>query len=153
VRKARSTALWIAIAVGFGLMLYTCALPGDLPAAVDTSDGLAGTYSVNGVNPNGSELAGTAVFTATDDPDVFDFELIVTGSIQTGRAVRSGDLVEVTWETVSSAADQTLTGTADYTVGADGTLTGTWTVNDPDGSGGSDDNGQSQGTIELFPEP
>ena len=128
-------------------MLYTCALPGDLPADVDTTDGLAGTYTANGLHPNGSEFGGTAVFTATDAPDVFEFQLIITGSIQQGRAVRRGDDVAISWETVSSASDDMITGTADYRIATDGTLTGIWRV-DVDGS-----DADSSGTIELFPEP
>jgi hypothetical protein len=133
---------WIVVVAAFAVMLYMCALPGDLPAETDTGVGLAGTYSTNGVDPSGAEFGGTAVITGTDDPDGYELQLIITGSIQQGRAVRSGDTLRVTWETIAVAGDP-LTGTAEYVIGADGVLTGTWRV---DGS-------STDGTIELFPDP
>ena len=142
----------ILVALGFGVMLYLCALPGDLPASVDTTDGLAGTYSANGVNPNGDEFGGTAVFTATDDPDVFDVQLIITGSIQQGVAILDGNRVDVTWATISSASDDTLAGGGDYVLADDGSLSGTWWVTDGAGTDGGRA-GDAVGTIELFPDP
>ena len=142
------TARWIAVALLFGLGLYMCALPGDLPADVDTTDGLAGTYTANGFHPNGSEFSGTAVFTATDDPSVFDYQLIITGSIQKGTAVLSGDTIAITWETVSSASDDVISGVGDFSLGRDGGVRGTWWVGTETGPGDPD----ARGTIELFPD-
>jgi hypothetical protein len=141
----------MVIVVLSAAFLYTCALPGDLPASVDTSDGLPGTYSVNGVDPSGSEFSGTAVIRPTDGNSVFDIELLITGSIQQGRGELSGNRFQGTWRAVSSAAGQ-VTGTFDYLRSIDGTLTGTWTV---DGSAGDARTGDqaATGTIELFPDP
>jgi hypothetical protein len=128
-------------------MLYMCALPGDLPAQTDTGSGrsgsISGTYTANGVNPSGGEFSGTAIVSDLTDPDVYSLQLIITGGILQGRAVRSGDRLEVMWESVAAAADDRLTGTGDYRIGADGVITGTWRV---DGS-------EVDGTIELFPDP
>lgn len=135
-------ARWLLIIVAFSVMLYECALPGDLPADNDNGTGLAGTWSVNGIDPTNAEFSGTAVLVNTDDPDVYDLSLVVTGSIQKGRAVRRGSRVDVTWEAVDSA-DGPVTGTGLYTVMPDGTLQGIWQV---DGS-------STEGTITLYPDP
>jgi hypothetical protein len=55
--------LWWIVGLGaFLAMLYSCALPGNLAVGRDGSgDGLAGTYTVNGVDPLGEEYSGTLI--------------------------------------------------------------------------------------------
>ncbi len=144
---------WLVAVVLGAALLYTCALPGDLPASVDSSDGLPGTYTANGVDPTGQEFSGTAVIAATTDPDRFDIALIITGSIQEGQAVRSGNRLTVGWETVAAASDEPLTGTGDYIIEPDGRLTGTWSVDDTSVDDTVVDGTSVTGTIELFPDP
>ena len=128
--------------VAFALMLYTCALPGDLPADDDQGVGLAGTYSVNGVDPLGVEYSGTVIITTTDVVDRYEIEWIVTGGIHGGIGELDGSIFEVEWaEIVSSGGSGR--GTASYRVGPDGVLRGTRSV-----SGFPD-----PGTEDIFPDP
>ena len=125
----------IALAV---VALAGCSFPG---ATIEDGPGLIGTYVVNGVDPGGFEYSGTVVITATDDPDRVAIEWIVTGAVQTGEGVITGDTLDVEWRTISgSQADAT--GTATYTITTDGRLVGTRTVAWSD----------VVGTEEIFPE-
>jgi len=118
-----------------------CGLPGDTLEDPADRDGLAGTYVVNGIDPSGVEYSGTVTIAEGDDPGRFDVQWIVTGSIQQGVGVLEGDRFVVDWSTTSSGSGES-SGTADYTLGDDGVLRGTRTV---DGAGES-------GTEEIFPE-
>jgi hypothetical protein len=133
---------WILGAVAAGLMLYECALPGDLAVGRDSDQGLAGTYTVNGVNATGQEYSGTLVITGAGEPGgSYDLEWIVTGSIQRGTGRLTGDRLVVSWSTVA-AAEGTGSGTAELVVQPDGRLVGTRF----DAAGGE------VGTEEIFPE-
>ncbi|MGI9596181.1 MAG: hypothetical protein ACR2QK_08475 [Acidimicrobiales bacterium] len=119
---------WIKWAVATGaflIMLYACALPGDLAVGRDDDGDLPGIYTVNGIDPIGTEYSGTIVIKATDTADRFDVEWIVTGAIQVGIGVRDGDRLVVTWTEVTSATDDG-TGPITYAIQADGKLVGTW---------------------------
>ena len=148
MRQIRFIATWAAIVIGLAVMVYMCALPGDLPASVDTTDGLPGTYTANGTNPDGTEFTGTAVITATEIPTQFGLQLVITGSIQRGNMTRTDDRVRVTWETLASASNQTLTGSADYTIQPDGSLVGTWRLEED-----AADIQPGEGTITLTRDP
>jgi hypothetical protein len=137
--KTRTIIYWIAGSLAFGLMLYTCALPGDLPADTE-SVGLPGIYTVNGVDPEGVEYSGTVVIAATDEINRFDVEWIVTGGIHRGIGVRTGTNLQVDWEAISSGGG-TGSGIARYTIEQDGRLIGTKTV----------DGFDLAGTEEIFP--
>jgi len=54
---------WVVGITAFLIMLYNCALPGDLAVGRDRDNGLAGTYTVNGVDPTGIEYSGTVIIT------------------------------------------------------------------------------------------
>ena len=131
----------LAAIAAFGLMLYTCALPGDLPAG-RTGSGIAGTYTVNGVHSSGEEYSGTVVITETTGPDRFDLEWLVTGTIQRGTGVQRGDRLTVEWQSVV-AADGDIRGGGSYRIDPDGRLIGTRTVVGVD----------EPSTEELFPDP
>ncbi|MBT8197013.1 MAG: hypothetical protein KJP12_00640 [Acidimicrobiia bacterium] len=118
--------------------LSACSFPG---ATIEDGPGLVGTYVVNGVDPGGYEYSGTVVIIGTDDADRVEIEWIVTGAVQTGTGVISGDTLDVEWSTLSgSQADAS--GTATYTITSDGRLVGTRTVSGAD----------VVGTEEIFPE-
>jgi hypothetical protein len=104
---------------------------------------LPGTYYVNGEDPQGVEYGGRLEITQGDAPDTYEMQWIITGSLQTGTAVRDGDRLTAEWATVegSTPADGPSTGTAEYTIESDGTLRGTRTVDGVD----------EQGTEEAFP--
>ncbi len=137
VRKlAIPAVILVALSAG-GLAM--CGLPGD---SLDDGAGIVGTYVVNGEDPVGVEYSGTVTIAATDVADVYDMQWIVTGTIQTGRAVLRGDLLTVEWSTVTSARGES-SGTAEYTVGPDGILRGKRSVDGVD----------EPGTEVIFPEP
>ncbi|MFV0526683.1 MAG: hypothetical protein ACK5RL_19540 [Acidimicrobiales bacterium] len=134
--------IWVVGIVAFLVMLYSCALPGDLAVGRDDPSGLSGVYTVNGLDPVGTEYSGTITIRDTDTADVYDVEWIVTGAIQHGRGVVTGDRMAVTWDEVNNATGR---GTSDteYVIAPDGSMTGTWVA------AGFD----QPGTEEVFPEP
>lgn len=136
---------WLWTILGFAalvLMVYACALPGDLAVGRDDDTGLPGIYTVNGLDPVGGEYSGTLTIVATDDPRTFDVQWLVTGARQEGTGVQRGDILTVTWTDVESATDRATSDT-EYLIAADGTMTGTWTA----------DGFDRPGTEEVFPEP
>jgi hypothetical protein len=68
---------------------------------------------------------------------------ILTGSIQEGEGVVSGDQLAVTWHSLEGERGTTATGTARYTIKEDGSFAGTRSVDGLDGFG----------TEQVFPEP
>ncbi|MCB1000520.1 MAG: hypothetical protein KDB40_14585 [Acidimicrobiales bacterium] len=137
---ARRRRRWplVALVVVLTVVLVRCALPG---ATIDDHEGIVGTYVVNGVDPNGVEYSGTVTITDTDAADRYVVQWLVTGAIQEGTGVLTGDRFEVTWRTTSSGTGEA-SGTASYTIDAEGVLRGTRTI---DGIAGS-------GTEDIFPE-
>ena len=131
--------LWLILLVITGLLfLYFTALPGDLAVGRDDDTGIAGTYTVNGVDPTGLEYSGTAVIVAVDDG--FDVEWIVTGVIQRGTGSLDGDTFAVVWEATSSATGGS--GRSIYGVQPDGRLVGERFIDGVD----------EPGSEELFPD-
>lgn len=120
--------LTLALCLG---LLASCTVPG---SQVDVGDGLAGTYVVNGVDPVGTEYSGTAVIGETESPDEFVLSWIITGSIQSGTGVRTGDTLDVVWQ-VDEGPRSASTGTASYTITDDGWLIGERLVDGTDGIG------------------
>jgi hypothetical protein len=135
-RFAVPVVILIALSAG-GLAM--CGLPGD---SLDDGAGIVGIYVVNGVDPIGVEYSGTVTIAETDVVDQYAIQWIVTGTIQLGSGRLRGDRFIVEWDTVTSARGES-SGTADYTVGADGVLRGTRLVDGVD----------EPGTEEIFPEP
>ena len=72
------------------------------------------------------------VIRATDAPDTFGMEWIITGPVQQGTGVRTGNQFAATWTSVASAEGRH-PGTATYAIGDDGRLTGTWRSDGADG--------------------
>jgi hypothetical protein len=126
----------ILVALSAGGIAF-CGLPGDTLH----QEGLVGTYVVNGEDPNGVEYSGTVTITSTDTAGRYVVEWIVTGTIQRGDATLDGDRLSVVWTTVTSGRGDA-SGTAEYTVGDDGALRGTRTIDGVD----------LTGTEEIFPE-
>ena len=128
----RST--WIALALS--LSLVACYVPS---VQGDRSE-LGGSYAVNGFDPDGIEYGGVLTIEATERPGEYALHWVVTGAVQEGHGVLSGDQLEVEWETLDEFAVSSH-GTATYVLGPDGVLRGVRTVA---GSAGT-------GTEEAFP--
>jgi hypothetical protein len=122
--RSRRWLIGIVATVGFLVMLYSCALPGDLAVGRD-GNGLAGIYTVNGVDPTGLEYSGTIVIRDTDIPERFEVEWIVTGALQLGIGIRDGDRLTVEWTEVTDATGDG-TGPIVYQLRSDGGMEGTW---------------------------
>jgi len=108
----------IAALVMLTLALHACAFVDNDTA---TSDGIEGTYYVNGVDPGGADYGGQLIITKTAS-STYDMDWIITGSIQTGTGTLNGDVLEAEWETVEGLRDSS--GTARYEIQADGSLIG-----------------------------
>jgi len=76
---------------------------------------LTGTYSVAGVNPNGSRYRG--VVTVTIDGDLYHFRWRVAGQTFRGQGKLSGRTLTIDWGQASPVI---------YQVKDNGTLTGSW---------------------------
>ena len=135
---------WLGGFAALVLMVYACALPGRFPVGRDDDDagGLAGIYTVNGVDPTGAEYSGTLTIVATDDPRTFDVQWLVTGARQEGVGQLRGQRFTVTWDEVANATGQGFA-TTEYLIAADGSMTGTWRAEEFD----------RPGTEDVFPEP
>jgi hypothetical protein len=121
----------LAALFSIATLAAACTVPG---SQVDVGDGLAGTYVVNGIDPLGIEYSGTVVIGETQDPDEFVLSWIVTGSIQSGTGIKTGDRLEVEWQaTVGARAGSS--GTAEYVITDDGWLVGERFVDGTDGVG------------------
>ncbi|MEZ5377686.1 MAG: hypothetical protein R2733_14370 [Acidimicrobiales bacterium] len=135
IARARNTLAAVVLSIGLG----ACAFPGD---SLEDGEGIVGVYSVNGVDPGGVEYSGTVTIVATDDPDIYNMEWLVTGGIHEGVGRLRGNTLDVEWSTTASAIEIT-EGTATYTVDEDGNLIGERVTFGEDGVG----------TEEIFPEP
>ncbi len=136
---------WLKWIIGFAalvLMVYACALPGDLPVGRDDEDGLPGIYTVNGTDPVGGDYSGTLTIVGTDDPRTFDVQWLVTGARQEGTGVLAGQVFTVTWTEVDNATDRGFETTV-YQIADDGSMVGTWRAEEFD----------QPGTEDVFPEP
>lgn len=129
----RST--WILLALC--LTLVACYVPS---VQGDRSE-LGGSYVVNGFDPDGIEYGGVLTIEPAERPDEYTLHWVVTGAVQEGHGVLTGDQLEVEWVTLDEFAVSSQ-GTATYVLDADGVLTGTRTVA---GSAGI-------GTEEAFPD-
>lgn len=120
-------SLTITLALLIALLVGSCAFP------EEGFDGdLEGNYYINGFDQEGTEYGGRLTIVATDDPDAYDMQWIITGSIQTGTGTVSGDLLNVEWQTIEGYGSQ---GSATYTIGTDGQLIGERKVAGEDGIG------------------
>ena len=133
--------VWWVVGIGaFLVFLYVPALPGDFAVGRDDEDGIAGTYTVNGVDATGLEYSGTVVITGTEQPDRYDVEWIITNAIQEGSGLVEGSTFTATWTT--SAAVEPASGRSVYEITDDGRLVGERFL----------DTGGEPATEELFPE-
>jgi hypothetical protein len=141
--KPRSPRRLLALVLCGGIAVGGCVVE---PGSVEDGTGIIGVYTVNGVDPHGTEYTGTAVIEPADDSTAggdgtYVVEWLITAAIQQGTGVLDGDTFTVEWETLGDVGFDA-SGSAVYTVEDDGTLRGTKMVD------GLDD----PGTEEIFPE-
>lgn len=109
--------------------ISACAFPEE---AFDGS--LEGSYYVNGFDHQDVEYSGLLTITATGDPEVYEMQWIITGSVQIGTGTVAGDELLVQWNAIEGY-DTSSTGTARYTISDDGELRGERAVAGQEGSG------------------
>ncbi len=123
MRRVLSFVVVLALAAG------GCFVPRD----ADVGPGLDGLYVVNGTDPVGVDYSGTVQIGATDQPNVYSIEWLVTGGIQQGTGTLSGDVFAGTWSGLGRERGTGTSGTFRYTVGTDHVLRGTRTVDGVEG--------------------
>ena len=129
-RAHRTSVRWIVITLALVLSFAaaSCAFP------EEGFDGtLEGTYYLNGIDRDGVEYSGTLVITATDDAAVYAMQWILTGAIQTGTGIVSGDDLAIEWDAVEGFDDASF-GTGSYSISAEGELRGERTVAGQEGT-------------------
>jgi len=121
--------MFLTLALLLTVISTSCAFP------EQGSDGsLAGTYFLNGVDPDGTEYGGRLEIMATDQADVYDLQWIITGSIQTGTGTVTGNELDAEWE-VMEGYNSSSHGTAHYTISPEGELNGERVVTGAEGTG------------------
>ncbi|MBE9524913.1 MAG: hypothetical protein IMY76_07420 [Chloroflexi bacterium] len=103
-------------------------------AGVDNVPNLVGTYIVNGFDPLGTEYSGHLTIMAGEKSGAYDMQWIVVGSIQEGKGVVDGNMLKVTWYSITDI-DESSEGTALYTITVNSELYGNRWVDGHDGEG------------------
>jgi hypothetical protein len=109
------------------------------PGAVPT---LAASYSVNGVDPQGTEYGGNLQVRPGDAPGTYALQWIITGSIQEGFGQVQDNQLLVRWRT-SDGIGLGVTGVTTYTITTAGELYGPRTI----------DGVERAGEEKAFPNP
>ncbi len=108
----------VVLAAAFGLMITQGAF----------AQSIGGNYNVQGTNINGSPYKGTAEIILTSSTTCA-IQWVTGGTTSQGICSRNGDAFAAAYVLGDAI------GLVVYKVGADGTLTGLWTVAGQEGSG------------------
>lgn len=110
------------------LVIAPAAVADDKPAAdPDKAPNVVGKYDCAGEDVSGAKYTGTVTVKKTGDAYAVEWEL-ADGQTYVGVGVLTGRTLSVSW------LNRRLVGVMAYTVGKDGTLSGTWSVlGDPKG--------------------
>lgn len=103
---------------------------------------LAASYSVNGVDPQGTEYGGNLQLRPGDAPGTYALQWIITGSIQEGFGLLQGNQLLVRWRT-TDGIELGVTGLTTYTITTEGELYGPRTI----------DGVEKAGEEKAFPNP
>jgi hypothetical protein len=127
--SAQSLRATITLALIVALATAACAFP------EEGFDGdLEGDYYINGIDQKGNEYGGSLTITATSDPDVYEMQWIITGSIQSGVGILSDEELVAEWGALEGF-DSSSQGRAVYRITPGGELIGERTVTGEDGVG------------------
>jgi hypothetical protein len=103
-------------------------------APPDSVPDIATSYVVNGFDPAGIEYSGLLTITPTEIPGTYHLQWIITGGIQQGSGVLTGNTLLVDWQSDQNFSVQSH-GTAKYIVTKQGELHGTRSVEGMSGEG------------------
>jgi len=110
------------LALALSLLVGSCVFP------EEGFDGtLEGTYFLNGVDRDETEYSGTLILTSTEDPNVYEMQWIITGSIQTGTGTVEGADLLIEWAAVEGF-DTASHGSGIYSIADNGDMSGERTV-------------------------
>ncbi len=142
LKKYLAAALVLALALlsgcsddGEGEIKGADASPGAVPT-------LAASYTVNGVDPQGTEYSGNLQVRPSDAPETYALQWIITGSIQEGIGQLRGNQLLVRWRT-NDGIGLGVTGVTTYTITTEGELYGPRTI----------DGHEKTGEERAFPNP
>ena len=113
--------------------LLIAALACSLGSNAPNSD-IVGKYDLEGTNPDGTGYSGTVeIVNAGDGYDLtWTIDSGPQAQIETGHGTLDGQTLTALWQ----MADNSSSGTEQFTINSDGTLDGTWKIE------GSEDEGQ-----------
>lgn len=103
-------------------------------APSDAMPPLAATFSVNGLDPQGTEYSGNLQVRPGDAPGTYALQWIITGSIQEGFGQIQGNQLLVRWRT-SDSISLGVTGLTTYTITTEGEMYGPRTIDGLDKTG------------------
>jgi hypothetical protein len=103
---------------------------------------ITGEFAVNGIDPIGTEYGGKLIITPGTQAGTYHLQWILTGNVQQGVGILTGNTLQVKWQTVADQKAQS-GGSATYVITERGELHGTRTI---DGFTG-------QGNEQAFPDP
>ena len=127
-RPRSGTVVTIALILAFAIS--ACAFPEE---AFDGS--LEGTYYVNGFDQQDVEYGGPLTITTTADPDIYEMQWIITGSVQAGTGRVDDGRLHVEWNALEGYDTSSSRGTAVYVIQSNGELHGERQVAGQDGVG------------------
>ena len=129
----RPVAVLVTLALLLSTAISACVFPEE---AFDGS--LEGSYYVNGFDHQDVEYSGLLTITATDDPQLYEMQWIITGSVQEGLGRVEGAKLIVEWQALEGY-DASSRGTATYDISPDGELVGERRVIGQEGAGTEED--------------
>jgi len=111
------------------LALFTAPNP---TAPDDDGDPWTGRWLINGQSAQDTEYSGS--LTIRRSSNGYELQWLVTGDISLGEGRVVGQRLEATWRSTSAISGEAI-GTATYALDADGTLSGSRTIDGVDGAG------------------
>ena len=98
----------------------------------DDGDPWTGRWLINGLSAQDTEYSGS--LSILGGPGEYELQWLVTGDIAVGEGRLVGNRLEVSWRS-TAAIGGTASGTANYFLEADGTISGTRTIDGVPGEG------------------
>ena len=119
---ARPPSRWTSLALlSIILLLAACSARSTTKGKITGADAqpgavpdIVGSYSVNGLDPIGTEYGGNLTIKSGASPTEYLLQWIVTGSIQEGIGMLNGNQLRVEWRTIEGTKPSS--GVTTYTV-------------------------------------
>ena len=122
----------VIVASVVALALFTAPNP---TAPDDDGDPWTGRWLINGQSAQDTEYSGSLTIRRTSNG--YELQWLVTSDIALGEGRLVGNRLEATWRSTSTISNEA-TGTATFTLDADGSVSGSRTIDGVDGVGTED---------------